>query len=77
MKMTEATSNEISRSDHERLQTAEHALALALDELRGLKIDREELAYLADVLRVGVQRAMMRDAPLADLPSFETEGRPH
>lgn len=50
--------NPRGRSDADRLRSADQALALIEDDIRGLTADGDDLAYLIDVLRVGVQRAL-------------------
>lgn len=47
-----------SRSDADRLKLADQALALVQEEIDGLNFDGDDLAYLMEVLRLGVQRAM-------------------
>lgn len=46
------------RSDADRLKLADQALALVQEEIDGLDFDGDDLAYLMEVLRLGVQRAM-------------------
>lgn len=47
-----------NRSDADRLKLADQALALVQEEIDGLDFDGDDLAYLMEVLRLGVQRAM-------------------
>ena len=44
--------------DRERLRIADEALELAESNLRSLGSDKDDLAYLMEVLRVGVREAL-------------------
>jgi hypothetical protein len=53
-------------NDRDRLQVADLVLALVEDELKALETDDDELSYLIEVLRFGVQRAMFESADLPE-----------
>lgn len=56
--LTDTACHTQARTDVERLRSADQALALIEDDIRGLELDGDDLAYLMDVLRLGVQRAL-------------------
>ncbi|WP_417495033.1 hypothetical protein [Maricaulis sp.] len=66
-------------NDRDRLQVADLALAFVETELRALDSNDDDLTYLVEVLRYGVQRAM--DDGESDvtqcLLATETASRPH
>lgn len=47
-----------SRTDAERLKLADQALALVEAEINELDFDGDDLSYLMEILRLGVQRAL-------------------
>jgi hypothetical protein len=71
---------EIRRADNDRdrLQVADLVLGLVEDELRALEANDDDLTYLIEVLRFGVQRALF---DVADEPGrmdrAELHGKSH
>jgi len=65
-------------TDHDRLQVADMVLALVEQELHALDSQDDDLTYLIEVLRCGVQRAL-GDGELATglFLSAEPQGRTH
>jgi hypothetical protein len=57
--------------DRERLRIADEALELAEANLRSLGSDKDDLAYLMEVLRVGVREALYE---AGESPSIDTAG---
>ena len=53
-------------SDADRLKLADQALALVQEEINGLDFDGDDLSYLMEVLRLGVQRAMSANEATPD-----------
>lgn len=65
-------------NDRDRLQVADLVLALVEDELKGLETNDDDLTYLIEVLRFGVQRALFETADLPDrLSQVELHGKTH
>lgn len=57
--------------DRERLRIADEALELAETNLRSLGSDKDDLAYLMEVLRVGVREALYE---AGEAPPIDTAG---
>ena len=66
-------------NDRDRLQVADLVLALVEQELRALESHDDDLTYLIEVLRCGVQRALVDDESTAVQHLLATDacGRPH
>jgi hypothetical protein len=77
--MTQKPDNElrIPRTDKDHLSVAEEALSIVETELRALDRDNDDLAYLAEVLRLGVRRALHGDGHQTDLSSMLCGGPTH
>lgn len=65
-------------NDRDRLQVADLVLALVEDELKALESNDDDLTYLIEVLRFGVQRALFESADLPErLSRVEANGKTH
>ncbi|MGK0266109.1 MAG: hypothetical protein ACI82N_000353 [Maricaulis sp.] len=65
-------------NDRDRLQVADLVLALVEDELKALESNDDDLTYLIEVLRFGVQRALFESADMPDrLSRVEAHGKTH
>jgi hypothetical protein len=65
-------------NDRDRLQVADLVLALVEQELHALESGDDDLTYLIEVLRCGVQRALGdSDRPANLLLAAEPHGRTH
>ena len=65
-------------NDRDRLQVADLVLALVEDELKALETNDDDLTYLIEVLRFGVQRALYGTAELPDeITGVELHGKAH
>ena len=65
-------------NDRDRLQVADLVLALVEDELKSLETNDDDLTYLIEVLRFGVQRALFKSAELPDrLSRVDLRGKTH